>query len=133
MAVRGARPKPAHLRIIDGTHRKDRHGEKPAPNETPSSGPDSMFGPLSRPRGLKGEALKAWKRFIEPCTWLDALAEPSALMFCELYAEFRESPRSFNAHRYAQMRHLQSELGLTDPRKRGGDSSEQAKDEFFGD
>lgn len=132
MATRGAKPKAAHLRLIDGSHRSDRHGKK---EEVAASveATSSIFGPLNRPTYLKGEARKAWDRYIAPMTWLDASREPSAILFCELWQEFRDGPRSFNATKHAQLRHLMSELGLTDERNRGGAEQVANRDEFFDD
>lgn len=130
MATRGAKPKAAHLRLIDGSHRSDRHGKK----EDAAAAVEAIsgiFGALQRPAYLKGEARKAWDRYIAPMTWLDASREPSAILFCELWQEFRDGPRSFNATKHAQLRHLMSELGLTDERNRGGADQAAKRDEFF--
>lgn len=130
MATRGAKPKPAHLRLVDGTHRNTRHGKRDEVSAAVAS-ESSIFGALQRPTYLKGEARKAWDRYITPMTWLDASREPSAILFCELWQEFRDAPRSFNATKHAQLRHLMSELGLTDERNRGQPDGGGEKDEFF--
>ncbi len=131
MAARGAKPKPAHLRIIDGTHRATRHGEEGKVKEATEAAIQS-FGKLTRPKHLKGEALAAWKRYIEPASWLDAAREPAAIAFCELWHEFRFNPTGFPASKHGQMRAYMSELGLTDERNRG-DIEKDDKDEFFDD
>ena len=132
MAQRGAKPKPDHLRLVDGTHRKDRHGSKKDAEARIASGA-KRFSTLRRPSFLKGEARKAWERYVDPCDWLDISKEPAAVMFCELWAEYREHPRGFLANKIAQMRSLMSELGLTDERNRGTSDSPGARDEFFDD
>lgn len=131
MAARGAKPKPAHLRVIDGTHRKTRHGEEAKVKEAVDVSVEA-FGKLSRPKGLKAEGLAAWKKYIEPASWLDASREPAAIAFCELWQEFRFAPTSFPASKHGQMRAYMSELGLTDERNRG-DVEKDDKDEFFDD
>lgn len=131
MAARGARPKPAHLRLVDGTHRNTRHGDAALAKKT-SEAAATTFGKLSKPRHLKGEAGKAWDRYIAPASWLDGSREPLAIAFCELWQEFRDGPRMFAATKHAQLRHYLSELGLTDERNRGDDGS-QDRDEFFDD
>src|SRR3546814_12164667 len=78
MATRGAKPKPAHLRLVDGTHRNTRHGKKEEVAAAVEA-TNSIFGALHRPSYLKGEARKAWDRYIAPMTWLDAAREPSAI------------------------------------------------------
>jgi len=131
MAARGAKPKAAHLRLIDGTHRTARHGDESEAREAVERSVE-RFGVLSRPKHLKGPALVAWKRYIEPAFWLDASREPIAIAFCELWQEFRFAPVSFTAARHGQMRAYMSELGLTDERNRTIDDGKE-KDEFFED
>lgn len=131
MAARGAKPKAAHLRLIDGTHRSTRHGDsKAARSEIEKAA--AAFGKLERPKYLKGQALAAWKKYIEPATWLDGSREPIAVAFCELWQEFRDAPRMFAATKHAQLRHYLAELGLTDERNRGALGGDVG-DEFFDD
>lgn len=131
MAARGAKPKPAVLRLVSGTHRSHRHGAvaevKQAVDATAAA-----FGPVERPKGLKGNALNCWKQFIEPASWLDGSKTLAALALCELYAEWKSAPRMFPASKHGQMRAYMSELGLTDERNRGK-SDRPKKDEFFDD
>lgn len=131
MASRGVRPKPAHLRIVDGTHRAARHGDQKAAVAAVEASVEA-FGKLERPKYLKGEALTAWKRYIAPASWLDGSREAAAVAFCELWAEFRRMPAMFPASKHGQMRAYMSELGLTDERNRAGDD-DKPKDEFFDD
>lgn len=131
MATRGVRPKPAHLRLIDGTRNVTRHGSEGALRKKVDTALTS-FGPLTKPKHLKGEALKAWRKYIEPAGWLDSSKEPSAIAFCELWDEFMESPTKFVAARHGQLRAYMSELGLTDERNRT-DNDDKDKDEFFDD
>jgi hypothetical protein len=131
MAKRGAKPKPAHLRLIEGTRNVTRHGTEKEIREAVEASVQS-FGKLTRPKYLKGEGLAAWKRYIEPASWLDASREPAAIAFCELWQEFRFAPTSFPASKHGQMRAYMSELGLTDERNRG-DTERDDKDEFFDD
>lgn len=123
MAKRGRRPTPAHLRLIQGTHRDDRHGEPP------KSAPPIVNG-LTMPSYLKGEAAKAWRQWIAPAAWLDIYRMAAAVAFCELWAEFRREPRSFVAAKHSQMRGYRSDLGLTDDRPRPP-SHVPDDDEFF--
>src|SRR6266576_1963203 len=99
MATRGAKPKPAHLRIVDGTRNVTRHGSE---EDLRRSVEESAhhFGKLTRPKGLKGDGLAAWRRYIEPAFWLDASREPVAIAFCELWQEFKFAPTSFTAARH---------------------------------
>lgn len=129
MATRGAKPKPAHLRIVDGTHRNTRHGGLDAAKELVGSAVQS-FGPLQKPKGLRGESLAAWRKYIEPAGWLDGSREPAAIAFCELWSEFRANPLGFAAAKHGQMRAYMAELGLTDERNRLADDGGE-KDEFL--
>lgn len=129
MATRGAKPKPTHLRIIDGSHRTTRHGNEIKAREATETAVAS-FGKPVRPKQFKGEALVAWKKYIEPAGWLDASREPAAIAFCELWQEFRFAPTSFPASKHGQLRAYMSELGLTDERNRT-EEDDQNRDEFF--
>ena len=117
MATRGAKPKSAHLRIVDGTHRPTRHGNLEDAKENVAQA-QHAFGGLTKPKHLKGEAAQAWKKYIEPASWLDASREPAAIAFCELWQEFRDGPKAFPSSKHGQMRAYMSELGLTDERNR---------------
>lgn len=116
MAKRGAKPKPAHLRLVDGTRNVTRHGTEDDLRAVVDQA--KAFGSLTKPKHLKGEAAQAWKKYIEPASWLDASREPAAIAFCELWQEFRDGPKAFPSSKHGQMRAYMSELGLTDERNR---------------
>jgi hypothetical protein len=130
MATRGAKPKPAHLRLVDGTRNVTRHGSEDALRKKVEESV-AAFGVLSRPKFLKGDGLAAWKRYIEPASWLDASREPAAIAFCELWSEFRFNPTGFAAAKHGQLRAYMSELGLTDERNRGDDGNSSEEDDTF--
>jgi hypothetical protein len=131
MASRGAKPKPAHLRLIDGTRNVTRHGTESKLRKIAEDA-SAKFGKLSRPTSLKAEGIKAWKRYIEPASWLDGSKEAAAIAFCELWQEFRFAPKSFVASKHGQMRAYMSELGLTDERNRiGSDGKGKKEDDGF--
>lgn len=130
MAKRGAKPKPAHLRLIDGTTNVTRHGSEADLRKSVEGAVDA-FGSLARPLYLKGEARKAWDIMIAPASWLDGSRLVSAAAFCELYAEWREAPKVFPSSKHGQMRAYMSELGLTDERNRVTKDTKEQKDEFF--
>lgn len=132
MATRGAKPKPAHLRIVDGTTNITRHGTEQSARKKVEEAIEA-FGKPVRPRHFKGDALAAWRRYIEPAGWLDAAREPAAIAFCELWQEFRFCPTGFPAAKHGQLRAYMSELGLTDERNRIGGDDGKAKDEFDDD
>jgi hypothetical protein len=132
VAKRGAKPKPAHLRLVDGTRNVTRHGSEEKLREQVDASVAS-FGKLERPKGFKGPALDCWKRLIEPATWLDRSRYASAVALCELWQEFKFAPTAFPASKHGQMRAYMSELGLTDERNRVIDESKKDKDEFFDD
>lgn len=132
MAKRGAKPKPTHLRIVDGTTNVTRHGSE-ADQRKAVEKSATIFGKLTKPKGLKSHAAAAWRKYIEPADWLDASREPAAIAFCELWQEFMFAPTAFPAAKHGQMRAYMSELGLTDERNRALDDGKEDKDEFFGD
>ncbi len=131
MATRGAKPKPTRLRLVTGTNNATRHGPEALAREAAATA-EAVFGKLAKPAYLKGQAAWAWKRFVEPASWLDGSREASAIAFCELWQEFRDGPRMFPAAKHGQMRAYMSELGLTDERNRPDDGSKKQEDEFFG-
>ena len=128
MAIRGVRPKPSALRIVDGTHRDDRHGLLADALQATSG-----VNGLTRPASLKGDVRKAWDKYIAPAAWIDAPREPSAIAFCYLWAEFTRAPDMFQSARHTQMRGYMSELGLTDERNRAAPEkkAKSAADEYF--
>lgn len=130
MATRGAKPKPAQLRLVDGTRNATRHGSEDSLRERAEASA-TTFGKLEKPAYLKGQAAWAWKRFIAPAAWLDASREGIAIAFCELWEEFRFNPKGFPASKHGQMRAYMSELGLTDERNRGDLAKGSERDEFF--
>jgi hypothetical protein len=133
MVAKGRKPKPAHLRLVDGTHRRSRHGSE-ADRRAEIAHANMSFGPLVRPKGLKGAALQAWKTWIEPAFWLDGSSGIPARALCELYAEFVDRPTDFPAAKHSQMRAYMSALGITDETQRAA-AREKAKprNKFFDD
>lgn len=129
MARGGAKPKPVHLRLVDGTHNVTRHGDRAKAREQVERNAQA-FGKIGKPSRLLGaHAKEAWKKWIEPANWLDASREAAAIAFCNLWHEMQEAPRQFPAAKYGQWRALMSELGLTDERNRG--EAQEDKDEFL--
>lgn len=112
MAIRGRKPTATVLRLITGSHLKDR---PPSPTEPV---PD---GPVERPTKMSKGAAAQWDAWISRAFWLTWADSPKALMWCCLQAEFVKSPAKMVSARIAQLRALGSELGL-DPatRKRMG-------------
>lgn len=129
MAKRGVKPKAAHLRLVDGTRNVTRHGTEEELRKTVETG--QAFGKPVRPKHFKGDAASAWKRYIEPASWLDGSKEPAAIAFCELWQEFRFAPTSFPASKHGQLRAYMSELGLTDERNRILDGEKKQGDDGF--
>lgn len=117
MATRGAKPKPAKLRLVQATHNVTRHGDEAQAKAGVDAGA-AAFGPIKIQPGMKGEGLRAWKRWIAPAWWLDGSKEAAAIAFCELWQEFRFAPTGFPASKHGQMRAYMAELGLTDERNR---------------
>lgn len=129
MAKRGAKPKPAHLRLVDGTRNVTRHGTEDDLRKVVETA--ASFAPLVRPKHLKMYAAEAWKRYIAPAGWLDGSREAAAIAFCELWQEFRLAPSSFPASKHGQLRAYMSELGLTDERNRVLNDGERDDDDGF--
>jgi hypothetical protein len=110
-------PKNPHLRLIDGTHRNDRHGSAAAARAAEQA-KAKAFGALVRPPYFKGHQAQAWDDYVAPAWWLDRSREILAVVVCELWAEFRENPPKFNSARHGQLRAYLHALGLSDERNR---------------
>ena len=81
----GRRPKPAHLHVVQGTHRPDRHGQKNAASAGFERGAPDM------PDGLSDRAAAAWERIVPQLesAGVLALADSSALqVLCEAWADW---------------------------------------------
>jgi hypothetical protein len=129
--MKGRKPKGAHLRLIDGTHRNDRHGDATTARGV-ATATAASFGPLTRPPSLTKFGREAWERYIRPAKWLDASREPAAIAFCELWQEMRRAPASFQAAKHSQMRSYMSTLGLTDERNRVVEQAPENDEHFDG-
>lgn len=130
--ARGPKPRPPALRLVDGSFRPSRHGD-PAKVRERAERHARAFGKLGKPMGLLGShAREAWKRWIEPATWLDCSREATAIAFCNLWHEMQEAPRQFPAARHNVMRAFMSDLGLTDERRRGEIEEPDSFEKEFG-
>lgn len=107
MAVRGQKPKPTHLRLVEGNA-----GKRPVPEGEPIP-----KGEIQKPSKLKGKPGGLWDQFISPAFWLTSADGPKAFMWCHLQAEFERAPGKMVASRISQLRALGSELGF-DPASR---------------
>jgi hypothetical protein len=106
MAISGRKPNP-NLRLVTGSHVKDRPPVKPKETASPIPG-----GPVEKPKKLKKAAAQVWDRFIARAHWLTSADGPKAVMFCYLTVEYDKDPTKMIASRIAQLRALQSELGF---------------------
>lgn len=105
MAIRGRKPKPTHLKLIEGNP-----GERPLNENEPK--PE---GDVLKPRFLKGRAAAIWDEYAPELIRLNVLTSVDAHMFatwCALAAELERSPRNMTAARIAQMRALASSFGM---------------------
>lgn len=128
MAVRGAKPKPAHLRLIEGNP-----GKRPITPDPAADLPEGHDNGLEPPRKLKKRQQELWNAYIRRAGWLTAFDVPRAFMWVELHAEFERAPTQMIAGKIAQLRSLGSELGL-DPgsRARLNVGSGKPKSKFSG-
>lgn len=131
----GRKPKPNHLRLVDGTFRADRHGDRGKAQRAVERAAKS-FGKLKMPKWLREDPLlvyarEAWQQQIAPAYWLDTSREVAALPYCHLWQEFRQAPNVFPAAKHNTMRAYAADLGLTDERNRGELPEPLPMDEFF--
>ncbi len=120
--VRGVKPKPASLHIVNGTFEPSRHAARAA--EEPIAA-----GSLAKPKHLKGRASKIWDEAAPLLTWLAEADSPTLALWCELEMEVRRSVADMTASRISQWRALASELGMTPSgRARIGTAKANAKE-----
>jgi len=126
MAKRGPKAKPPHLHVLQGTYRPDRHGEKPDLDDLPVK--KNGIEPVKK---LNKSQQAIWDKLISPATWLTEFDVISAHMFVALTVEFQKSSANFIASRYAQLRALQSELGLNYLNSSATKPETKPNDKFF--
>lgn len=131
MAVRGAKPKPAFLKVVTGNP-----GKRPI-REDPAAGIDDHDNGLEPPKKLPKRQQELWDKYIRKAPWLTGFDIPRAFMWVHLHTEFEKAPAKMIAGRVAQLRALGSELGL-DPASRarlgadkGGKKPEDPADRYF--
>jgi phage terminase small subunit len=98
---RGAKPKPQHLKVVDGTFRPDR--------ESTVEGDAVPLPP--RPKYLKGRAAKIWDEMAERMPELTEFQIAVLESFCSLKSEYERSPDAMPTSRIVEMRR-QAELLL---------------------
>jgi hypothetical protein len=111
MGIRGRKPKPTHLHLVEGTLNVTRHaGILDAPETA---------GHLAKPRYIARDkrASAIWDEIVAGCWWLGEVDGYKLGMWCAMQAEFEKSPKGMIASRIAQLRGLGCELGL-DPSSR---------------
>lgn len=82
--VRGRRPKPTKLKLVEGTARKDRVNDEE---------PEPPAGDVVAPNWLRGRARRLWKQIAPVLEEMHILttADPHALaLLCDAYAEYVE-------------------------------------------
>src|SRR5690606_12320278 len=102
----GRKPKPTHLKIVEGTARRDRMPEnEPIPPE----------GEIVRPAYLKYRAVELWDEYapllIDMGT-LTVVDVPNFAAWCVLMAKFEDHNGDVKASEVAQIRMLAASLGM---------------------
>jgi phage terminase small subunit len=108
-----------------------RHDPQRYRNEEPKS---SL--PLGQaPSTMSEAARRIWFEFeaYAPAGVMTGNDRPSMEMLCELFAEFREDPRSFAAAKYARATILLAHFGMTPSSRRGLAVPKKPKDDEFGE
>lgn len=101
--------KPDNIHLLQGTYRKDRHGEPDKKPRVRSEIPDA-------PEFLTDEARKEWDYTVEKLEKAGLLTGADKVIlsqFCMLAAEFARDGYDFNAAKHTQLRMCQIELGMT--------------------
>jgi len=101
--------KPDNIHLLNGTHRKDRHGD-------PKKKPKIKSTNVTKPEWLTGEALKEWKSITEILKDTKLLTSVDKLIlaqYCQLAGELADDPKGFSMAAHTQLRMCQQELGFT--------------------
>jgi phage terminase small subunit len=128
MAVRGRKPKPTHLRLVDGNASK-----RPIPKGEPVP-----TGKPVKPSWLKGRGATLWDDVLGFAFWLTEADSYKLAAWCDRQAQFEKAAlrKTWTAADRREHRSAGSELGF-DPSSRarmGTNDGGQAKDpadEFF--
>ena len=112
MAIRGAKPKPAFLKLVAGNP-----GKRPIGKDIAETVPATQDNGLRPPVKLGSRQRQLWDQYVRRAPWLKPFDAPRAFMWVSLHEEFEQSPGDMVAGRIAQLRALGSELGF-DPASR---------------
>jgi hypothetical protein len=107
MAKRGNKALPDFMHVVNGTHRKDRHGDKDE-IETPSESDPS----IEPPKKLKKREQEYWDKYIASAKWLTLHDAVTADVWVKLAVEFEDDPANMVTARIAQLRAAGNELGM---------------------
>src|SRR5688572_26555686 len=103
MAIRGRKPKPVALRVIEGNRSR-----RPLPDGVPFA-----TGKPVRPEWLSGRGAAIWDEHVELLPWLAQADSAFLAAWCALQAELEAGIADMTAARIAQWRTLGAELGLS--------------------
>jgi hypothetical protein len=127
MAVRGPKPKPTMLRLVEGNA-----GDRPLPGAEPDPG-----GRPVKPAWLKGRGAQLWDEVLGFAFWLSQADGYKLAAWCDRQADFEKKRRTWTAADRREHRSAGSELGL-DPSSRtrlgtdgGGTKKEDAAAKYF--
>lgn len=127
MATRGAKTKPAELKLVTGNP-----GHRPIDTEPKI---EIRETPLVSHKPLTPDQQTLWGRFIDTAWWLTDHDVPKAYIWVCLQTEYDDAPGEMSAAMIAQLRVLGSELGLDAAARAkigaNGGKKKDAADQFF--
>lgn len=107
MAIRGVKPKPTQLRLVQGNA-----GDRPLP-----AGEPTPTGKPVKPKWLKGRAALLWDEVLGFAFWLTEADSYKLASWCDRQADFERRRKSWTAADRREHRAAGSELGF-DPSSR---------------
>jgi phage terminase small subunit len=118
MAVRGAKPKPTHLKLVEGNR-----GNRPMPQGEPMPTGNPIM-----PKWLRGRGAALWAEVMSFAFWLTEADSFKLAAWCDRQGEFERKRKEWTAADRREHRAAGSELGF-DPasRARMGTKSYGAK------
>jgi hypothetical protein len=127
MAVRGQRPKPAHLKLVEGNP-----GKRPIPKAEPT-----VSGKPAKPKYLKGRSAELWDEVLESAVWLTTVDAYKLANWCQMEADRERNGEKWSEARRREWRSAGSEM-LLDPIararmgiKQDGATHKDPAEEFF--
>lgn len=103
---------PSQLRLIQGTHRNDRHGRKKAAPAAPAAKPGDLEPPDWLSPGAAAHFTETAAR-LAPLRILSAADLDALAHYCAVWDQIKAAPHRANGAMHATARNLRNDLGMS--------------------